>query len=148
MLHDTWRAGHTRTDPVTPARIAYVAGYTAKKVGYRAREAEERVDYTTGEIYHWQPPFLQMSRRPGIGSEARNFTNSWRLFAVSNGSKMPVPRYLHDAWKAQASTLDLEDLEYEKHKIAAHRDSSEYRLEAAEKRAIARQSLQASSRHL
>lgn len=148
LLASLWGAGRTMTYPVTPANIAYTAGYTAKKVGWPQLAAEERIDYETGELYQWQPPFIQMSRRPGIGAAAKQFVNSWRLYAVANGYRMPVPRFLHEAWKAQATPQDLEDLVYEKSKLAAHRDTSVNRLEAAEKIASAKQSLHGQKRKL
>lgn len=148
-VHDMWAKGHSKTVNVTPAAIAYTAGYTSKKIGYKADAAHERIDYTTGEIYQWEPPFIQMSRRPGIGADARQFINSWRLHAVSNkGQPMPVPRYLHNAWKLQATDSDLEDLSYQKHQLALKRDSSVPRLKAAELIAISKQHLDGAKRTL
>lgn len=112
-IQDTWPHGHTRTDELTPAAIAYVAGYTSKKVGYRL-EPKERVDPETGEVYVWQPPFLQMSRNPGIGGEARKFWRSWRKTALYNGREVPVPRFLHEAYQQHATPLQLETLKKEK----------------------------------
>lgn len=152
LVHSVWKAGHTSISNVTPGRIAYCAGYTSKKIGFRA-EAHERIDYSTGELYQWQPPFIQMSRGGrngyGIGGQARQYFNSWRLYAISNGKPMPVPSYLHNAWKEQATTLELEDLEYEKSKLRAKSsDLSEKRLKAGELIAIAKQSLEGQRRQL
>lgn len=148
LVFQMWKAGYTSLSDVTPGRIAYCAGYTSKKIGFRA-EAGSRTDYTTGELYEWQPPFIQMSRRPGIGGEARQYTNSWRLYAISNGKQMPVPTFLHNAWKNQATTLEVEDLEYEKSKLRAKSsDLSEKRLKAGELIAIAKQSLEGQRRQL
>lgn len=108
-----WGKGIVTVDPITPARIAYVAGYTQKKVGS-------------------QKPFRIMSRRPGIGSAARaRFPQSWRSFAVTNGHAHGVPRFLHKAWEDQATDLDLETLDYEKYvrRLDAGRDLSYERLE-------------------
>lgn len=148
LLQRTWGAGYAKTKEITPATIAYVAGYTAKKISDRMATAHDRIDYTTGEIYRWQPPFIQMSRRPGIGGSARQYVNSWRLYAVHDGQRMPVPRFLHQAWKDQATPRQLEDLLYEKSQLALNRDSSEQRLEAAEQIAMAKQHLQGEKRHL
>lgn len=112
-IQDTWPHGHTRTDELTPAAIAYVAGYTSKKVGWRL-EPKERVDPETGECYTWQPPFLQMSRNPGIGGAARKFWRSWRTTALYNGREVPVPRFLHEAYQLHASPLQLSKLKTEK----------------------------------
>lgn len=149
LVHDMWGKGHSRTDDVTPARIAYTAGYTSKKVGYLQAAAHWRVDFSTGEEYQWNPPFIQMSRRPGIGAAARRFLNSWRLHAVNkDGTPMPVPRYLHKAWHDQATDLQLEELSYQKHLLAIKRDSSEPRLKAAEQIAISKQNLDGARRTL
>lgn len=157
-IEDTWGLGHTRTEEITPARIAYTAGYVAKKIAIQFRGSYETVDPDTGEVtlrfskdtYHngirWQDQFIQMSRRPGIGGQAREHWQSWRLFAVLNGTKLPVPRYLHEAWKQQADNIQKEELELEKIKLAILRDTSEPRLQAGEKNAEARQAQRAASR--
>lgn len=145
-IEATWQHGLTHTKPVTPERISYTAGYTQKKVGYDYSVRAEQVDPETGEVYTWQPPFIQMSRRPGIGGEARQWTNSWRLFAIHNGQKMAVPRFLHEAWKAQATDQQLEELIDEKAQLALTRDTTPEHLEAKEKNAQARQARAAESR--
>lgn len=145
VVQASWSLGFARVDPVTPAAISYVAGYCAKKVGWKL-ESGERVDFETGEVYEWQAPFLQMSRRPGIGAAARRFKSSWRRFAVHAGSPMPVPRYLHASWAESASDADLLLLDAEKRADALLRDSSRPRLEAGERLAVARMSLNAAKR--
>lgn len=145
IIHDRWGMGYTKTVNVTPQAIAYVAGYAAKKIGWRKQQTEQ-VDPETGELYTWQPPFAQMSRRPGIGGHARTHSNSWREYAVHNGHEMPVPRYLHDAWEKTATELEKEDLAYEKMKKALSRDTQD--LKAKEQIAIAKQQLQANKRKL
>lgn len=116
-IETAWQKGHTRTHEVTPATIAYVAGYTVKKIRsqFDQQNDEERVDPETGEVYDWQQPFVQMSRKPGIGGEARKWAQSWRSFAIQNGHTVPVPRFLHEAYKKQATPIQLEELEYEKY---------------------------------
>lgn len=146
-IEQSWAQGFCRTVAVTPAAIAYTAGYTSKKIGY-SRVTEERVDPETGEVYQWQPPFIQMSRRPGIGGHARQWPESWRSYAVHDGYKQPVPRFLHEAWKAQATPEQLDQLMFEKSQLALLRDTSETRLIAAEQIAIKHQSLQAERRKL
>lgn len=148
LVEETWGHGHTRTEPVTPARIAYTAGYTAKKIGYMKDASYERIDYTTGEVYQWQPPFLQMSRRPGIGGAAREHIQSWRLYAVEPTQKyrMPVPRFLHEAWKKTANEEEINELILEKQKIALRRDTTPERITAAEQIAIKKQELDGQKR--
>lgn len=146
LVHHTWGLGHTKTVDVTPAAIAYVAGYSAKKIGDMMKTAEERIDYNTGEVYRWQPPFLQMSRRPGIGGHARQFTSSWRSCAIHNGQPMPVPRFLHEAWRKTATEDEIEELSFEKTRLILNRHRANR--EAEEQNAIARQALQADRRKL
>lgn len=149
-----WTKGHTYTVPVTPAAVSYVAGYTAKKYGDTSKPyREERVDPETGEVYRYQPPFIQMSRGGrhgyGIGGKAKQHTSSWRSFAVHNGTMMPVPRYLHEAWKAQATPEQLEQLATEKqnHRMSREKITRE-QLHAALEIALAKQALKASRRKL
>lgn len=126
----TWPHGFVHVDPLTPAAVSYVAGYCSKKLGWSDYDREERVDPSTGECYVYQPPFVQMSRRPGIGGDARMHRQSWRSFAVLNGSRMPVPRFLHAAWKDSASQAEVDALNAER--AALRREVSLYSLMAGE----------------
>lgn len=108
-----WGKGFVTMDVVTPARISYTAGYCAKKIGFDRPRGEE-IDYSTGEAYVYQPPFLQMSRRPGIAGAFRRFARSWRRSAIWQGREFPVPRFLHASWKESASESELAALELEK----------------------------------
>lgn len=145
VVQACWQKGFARVDPVRPAAISYVAGYCAKKVGWQL-ESGERLDRSTGEVFVWQPPFILMSRRPGIGAAARVHTASWRRFAIHAGSPMPVPRYLHAAWAESASDLDLLLLESEKQDEALLRDCSSERLRAGELIAESRLGIDAAKR--
>lgn len=109
-IEKTWQNGHTHTVPVSPAAIAYVAGYCQKKVGWRLTR---QVDPETGELL-FEPPFREMSRRPGLGAHAKQWPQSWRSYAVYHGARIPVPRYLHKAWKEQATPEQIDELEREK----------------------------------
>lgn len=148
LVQDTWGRGNTLTENITPARIAYVAGYCSKKINYRLQE-EWRTDPETGEYYKWQPPYRDMSRRPGIGGHARQWPESWRLYAVHNNHKQAVPRFYHEAWKQQASQLEKEDLEWEKIKMSILRGTqTKQQLEAQEINAQAKQRQQGEKRGL
>lgn len=109
----SWGKGFVTMDRVTPARISYVAGYCAKKLGFHRPKGEE-VDFETGEVYQHQPPFLQMSRRPGIAGDFRRHWRSWRSAAIWNGRPFPVPRFLHASFRESASVSELAALELEK----------------------------------
>lgn len=111
-VEGAWQYGIARVDELRPEAVAYVAGYVSKKyAGTRVARGTEVVDSETGEVMKWQDPFLQMSRNPGIGANARAFASSFRDRAVHGGRPVPVPRYWHEAWKAQASDAQLEALQ-------------------------------------
>lgn len=116
VVERSWPYGFATVSDVTPGRIAYTAGYCAKKVGmmFGGDRDGEVVDESTGECVRYQPPFLQMSLRPGIGGAARRYWRSWRAAAVYSGREVPVPRFLHESWKEHASVSELADLEREK----------------------------------
>lgn len=107
--------GYVDLGSVTPESISYVAGYCSKKLARDYADAHDRLDADTGEVYRYQPPFINQSRNPGIGATARDrFPYSWRDFAVVGGAKVGVPRYLHEGWKRVATEVDLVALEAEK----------------------------------
>lgn len=146
--------GHVHIDTVTPAAIAYVAGYVAKKLNHKLDDPEEietGVDPETGEVLYtkWQKPFTIMSRNPGIGGNARKHTQSWRAYAIQHGKMIPVPKYLHEAWKQQATPEQLETLEYEKLQNRIRKTPiTPAQLEAAEKIAVAVQREKAARRRM
>lgn len=147
-IESKWTHGHVKVDQATPANIAYTAGYCSKKIGYK-RISHERVDPETGEVYEWQPPFILMSRRPGIGAHAKKYLNSWRLYAVKDGHKMPVPRFFKEAYKANATPEELERLAHEIY--LTHKDKpipTRQELDAAELIATKRQQMQGEKRKL
>lgn len=159
LIDSAWKNGFVDKQPVTLARIHYVAGYTAKKIGDRRREytggwtnpetGEWRPDkprVARGWVPDWQPPFIVMSRRPGIGANAKEFTESWKQYAVMDGNRMPVPRYLHAAWRETATEEEITQLQELKRKIALTRDTTPERLTAKEVIAIARQAQKGSKR--
>jgi len=138
-----WEAGHVGVHTLTPPAIRYVAGYCAKKEGWHG-EFREVLDRNTGELYGREAPFLLMSRRPGIGGEARKHWKSWSRFAVMDGTKYPVPRYLHEAFKNNADPALVEQVSFEKwsHRRVKTQDDRD----ASEAVAKARLSLQAHGR--
>jgi len=144
-----WHQGFTTNEPGTPRRIAYTAGYVQKKYGEAKPLPQEYINYETGEVYTWQEPFIQMSRRPGIGGKARRHTASWRDFAVMNGTKMPVPKYLHAAWEEIASDEEKEEREHEQYlrRLTKERITTR-QLEAQEQILKTEQQHQASNRKL
>lgn len=161
LITSCWKRGIIRVDPLTPAAIAYVAGYTNKKLDHRRRSRGEQVDPETGELFVHQEPFLLMSRRPGIASAARDtFRQSWRDIAIHNGKPTPVPRYLHEGWKKTQSAEALDEYQTKKREKTFARKNEEAiragnphffqfeRLSAAAEIAIAKHHQQAERRKL
>lgn len=143
LFQDCWKFGFTRTDEVTPASIAYVAGYVSKKYG-SVPQPREWVNTETGEVIEAQPEFRLMSRRPGIAAPSREHWRSFRKEVIWQGQKVPVPRYLHEAWRQQATEEMLEQLREEKRATA--RVVTSAGLEAAQRRTEVRLEQKASTR--
>lgn len=158
LINDTWKLGITQTYPVTPAAINYVAGYTAKKLNWQFQTRQERVT-PDGEVYTWEPPFIKMSRNPGLAAHAKQWPEAWKLYAVYNGAKTSVPRYLHNFYKYRYGKPlgpalpewyenDLRELFETKLAEAQKRDRTQPRLEAEQQLLTAKQALRAARRAL
>lgn len=148
-IQEAWPHGYAQTEDAGPGAIAYVAGYAAKKYGDNKKAQEEQVDPETGEVYHYQPPFLQMSIKPGIGALAKDqYTDSWRNVAVLNGQKQAVPRYLHNQWRKTATPEQIEKLENEKAELMKIIMKTQKQNEAEAEIAIAKQRQKADRRKL
>lgn len=146
-IQESWPHGHVKTFPLSAALIAYTAGYCVKKVGH-SELREERLDRSTGELYNYQPPFVLMSRRPGIGGSARQYSASWRKTAIYSNAPMPVPRFLHQSWLENASPSQILTLTQEKLSESKLRDTSRERLQAQEKINAANLKLKSENRPL
>lgn len=69
LLTRTWGLGHCSVGALTYESAAYVARYVMKKAtGPKAESEYLRVDADTGECWAVKPPYITMSRRPGIAS--------------------------------------------------------------------------------
>lgn len=69
LLSRTWGMGHCSVGELTYESAAYVARYVMKKMtGPEGRVEYERVDPRTGEVFDVAPPYVTMSRRPGVGA--------------------------------------------------------------------------------
>lgn len=115
LIQDAWPHGLTHNDNVSVEAIQYVTNYTLKK-GWRHAAKEERLDPDTGELYTFQPPFQLMSRRPGIGANAKQHYHSWALYGISNGNKISIPRFYKSAFTDNATPNEMEEQEYQKYK--------------------------------
>lgn len=150
LMQSAWKYGHIDFAPATPARIAYVAGYTSKKLDdkFNRKARGEMIDPSSGEVYTYEPPFIAMSKRPGIGGDARQYASSWRSYAIHNGAKIPVPRFYHEAWKKLASPDEIERLAQEKKEQQQKRTITLQMLAANEKINESRQAIKAAKRLL
>lgn len=85
-LSKIWTLGEHMIGEVTPASANYVAQYSMKKLGSRLNCDADGVVR--------QPPFLRMSRRPGIGHDfvARHSADLAGGFLVYDGKRGPMPR--------------------------------------------------------
>lgn len=132
LVQSQWRWGNAHVARATPAAITYVAGYTVDKLREIQRTPEvdyrtgELINYNTGEIIEWQQPFIQMSRKPGVGAKyAKQTSSSWSDFAILNGQRISVPKYLHDIWKESVTEQEKEEKQHEKWTKARMRTTEE-----------------------
>lgn len=126
LVADAWHnqytgapMGRISLDPCTHASIGYVAGYCDKKLQQFRDLKRELVDPNTGEVYTWQPSFIEMStggrNGKGIGGHAQQWPNDWlRPYTMLDGHKAPIPRYLQEAAKKQATEVQLQQLQQQK----------------------------------
>lgn len=115
LAEELWGLGFVDIGAFTPARAAYVAGYTRKKVhGSRAADHyEDVVNVATGELSSRRPEFAQMSRAPGIGALwFQRFAGDLfpRDRAVSDGKEWKVPRFYLERWKRTADPALVEEV--------------------------------------
>lgn len=149
-IHKAWGKGNTRTSRAGPQRIAYTAGYMQKKWERPTKKPVEKVDPTTGEVYTYQPPFLQMSRGGrhghGLGGHQRQHSESWKLYAIHEGKKQKTPRYYYEAWKKQATPDQLEANRLIQQQYQQKKQKTEYEIQALKKINQKQQDHQASRR--
>lgn len=159
LIADAWHnpytnkpMGRVSLDPCTPDSIGYVAGYCDKKLLQFRDLKRELVDPNTGEVYTWQPSFIEMStggrNGHGIGGHARQWPHDWRLYAIKDGHKIAVPRYLHQAWLDQATEQDKQQLLEDKEKFRLGRETTFQSLHAKKQIQEAQQAIYASKRQL
>lgn len=76
-LDRLWGKGHALIGSLSFESAAYIARYVCKKINGKKAEQEDprtglkpyqRVDTSTGEVFDVTPPFVTMSRKPGIGA--------------------------------------------------------------------------------
>lgn len=97
FLSELWRYGSHLIEQVTPASIAYVAGYATKKIHGRHSKAAAYgiTDPETGEWIQRQEPFNTMSRRPGVGHYwyQKYKKDLQRGHLIHQGKPSSIPKY-------------------------------------------------------
>lgn len=78
IIEETWGLGQISIGMITAASAAYVRQYTAKK---------QKEDLNFYKTYDLTKPFINMSRRPGIGLKGKKFV-------YSGGLELPAPKAL------------------------------------------------------
>lgn len=106
-LEKVWQLGFVTVSEVTLASAAYVAQYVLKKNEHT--KLLEKLDKETGEVVPVTPPFITMSKNPGLGAkwfERYGMTDIYpRDECVLNGRHFKVPRYYDQKLKKQDEQL-------------------------------------------
>lgn len=95
FLAEVWHKGRVVVGSVTPASAAYCAGYCLRDSGAK-HLPYGFIDPDTGELCERTPPFIGMSRRPGIGRayvERYGGQLAAGDFVIIDGRKVPSPKY-------------------------------------------------------
>jgi len=145
-LSKLWTHGFATLGAVTFETAAYVARYVMKKVtGPDAEREYSRVDTATGEVHQVTPPYVTMSRRPGIGTPwLEKFSSD--VFPSDEvrleGRRIRPPRF-YDQYLERKDPAFLEAVKAKRAKAVAKRkeDLTPERLKAREKHVEARLSL-------
>lgn len=126
-LEKLWTKGHSDVTDMTYGTAAYVARYCIKKID-------------NDQAVHWNgprtPEFLNMSRRPGIGTSwIEQFGDDVfpSDFVVMGGRKAPAPEY-YDDWLEKSNPEMWEELKAERALRGAERigEKSKERLKVRE----------------
>jgi len=134
LLDSCWGLGFASVGALSYKSAAYVARYVMKKAtGDLALEEYGRVDEETGEVSFLRPPYVTMSRRPGIGSTWFSKFKS-DVFpsdgVVHEGKRFRPPRYYDSLLGAD----ELDEYKVKRRRAVANRgkDLSPDRLRSRE----------------
>ena len=95
-LESIWSNGFVTVGDFNYTTAAYVSSYIMKKHCGKDTEVYDRVDPETGEFYQLKPPFINMSRKKGLG---KTFYERFKSdiypsdHIVHEGKIHSVPRY-------------------------------------------------------
>lgn len=126
-LDKIWSYGNVLVDNLTPQACSYVAGYSLKKIKQRdRRELRELIDPATGEVATYQPPFMRVSNRPGIGAYwlEKYSRDLLRGHLPHQGKKLKIPRYYADKIK-KIYPVQFEEIDGQRSAAEMHRVMSD-----------------------
>lgn len=147
LLEKVWPFGYSTIGEVTLESAAYVARYVMKKHKPDKRKSDEEnaepyrlVDPETGEMFHVEPEFCLMSRRPGIG---KTWLETYRGdaakdFVTINGKVHSLPKY-YDSLLEQWDSADMERRKNKRMEMARRKGAEEYMLERLSVKEIVKQ---------
>ncbi len=115
LLSETWGLGFASVGALNFKSAAYTARYVMKKARVGSEDYAREVDKRTGEVSYVRPPFVTMSRRPGLGS-------TW--FAQFKSDVYPADEVVIDAKRMRPPRfydLKLGDDELDVYKVKRRR---------------------------
>lgn len=143
-LDSLWRLGSCSIGVLNFESAAYCARYLmAKRLGHGAEAFYERVDLDTGELFHVEPEFAQMSRAPGIGATWLDKYHA-EVYAfdsvISRGREAKPPRYYDKRFKERHDADRFDEIQAQRELDGAQKagDNSRERLRVKEVVASAR----------
>lgn len=149
-LESLWPHGYSTIGAVNFRSAAYVASYSVKSGGALDRRPLAVVDPDTGDFHYLRRPFVQMSRRPGLGYAW--FQKYWpEVYQARDGCVLPggkvlrAPRYYDKLLSETAPDL-REFKDFERYVSAGRlvEDSSPARLLSREVVALSQQKMKGS----
>lgn len=127
VIESIWKNGQIKIDLVTPASIAYVAGYCMKKV--------ENEPVGSDPLDDRYPEFSLMSKGMGINYLTDGKRKYYKehlnpYLVIEGGQKMSMPRYFKDKiyTEEERAILNEKAIEHlEKHAFKSAREEHEYK---------------------
>lgn len=141
ILSKLWPYGYSLIGSVTFQSAAYIASYIIKKVtGERAAEHYMYVNDVNGKVEYYEPEYVTMSRRPGIGYNwfKEYFSDLYpKDFITVDGKKFKVPEYYDRLYDCNKPDDMLEVKKKRKKSLEIHKkDLTDWRLYARNKKKL------------
>lgn len=130
FLTAAWGRGLVDVRRMGAENIEYTSQYVLKGAKLRRDGGKfvKNVDSETGEVFKVPAPFVQMSRRPGIGRRwIERFhadVTAWDALILPGGARQAVPRYFQ-RWLKEERSDDWADIEARRYRLSFGRDPNE-----------------------